>query len=208
MNILFALPLFLLFLGLVGFLLIVVIRGITANRRSEDPRPADHGAEPRGFTAPPEPPEQRGTGVTPIVVATIAALVLIGAATIGVNHVLETKATVTARAVLAERMDSLAEKRQHWRQADRSSIAAEGTREEALRTLDMLQQLYAQEERLWQYLEALDAQQATRSQLVEERAELERRVAEHRRQLEQLDASLDGLRPPEDEDEDIRFSEP
>ncbi len=129
------------------------------------------------------------------------------AATLGASHVARAGAMAEAEAVLAHRSHRVRSGLEHWQTAADRGFAAAGTREEAIRTLEMLQELYAQEQRLWSYLDALEAQHATRSQLAQERGELEARVARHQRQLQELDASLEHLRPPVAEDP-IRFTQP
>ena len=108
----------------------------------------------------------------------------------------------------SERAQRLLQTKQLWEKKELQGIAAEGTRDEALRTVTMLQQLSAQEERLWKYLEALHSQQITRHKLVHEQRELEKRMAEHRRQLEQLNHSINTLRPQDSTAPSIQFQQP
>ncbi|MDA3959147.1 MAG: hypothetical protein PF961_00020 [Planctomycetota bacterium] len=134
--------------------------------------------------------------MTRILLASIAALALVIGAGWGSQRAGDTRREHHASAELVARAASIDTEQRRW-QTTPDGFAATATRDEALRTLGMLRELYAQEERLWTYYQALGQSHQTRSQLTDERAELERRVARHEAHLRELDASLQRLRPPE-----------
>ncbi len=141
--------------------------------------------------------------------ATSFTIILILAGTaLGVSQVMSQQAHIEVKKIINYRSSQIESERNNWKKLDDQGIAAQGNRDEALRTLDMLQDLYAQEKRLWQYYHALDAQLKTRSRLAEERAELEQRITTHESRLRELDASIEHLRPPEDAPPTINFSSP
>lgn len=131
--------------------------------------------------------------------ALTAAVAILASASVGAAHVARAGAEARAEAEIAVRHQVLAQELDHWRGAEGEGFAAAGTATEARRTLELLRELYAQEQRLWDYYHTLEAQHDTRSELARERLELERRVARHEHRLEALDASLERLRPVEDQ---------
>lgn len=142
-----------------------------------------------------------------LTLAICAALALVLGAGWGARLHHDARRAQVASAALQQRAASIEAELRRWRQTDDDGPAAAATRTEALRTLRLLGELYAQEERLWTYYQALGASHRTRSELGAERAELERRIATHQRQLDDLDAALDRLRPPEDPG-GISFTDP
>lgn len=140
-------------------------------------------------------------------IALFAGLTILAAASLGAAHVARAGAQAQAAATLELREQRLQAELADWNRVAPSGIADAATGAEARRTLALLQEVYAQEQRLWAYYETLDAQRATRSQLASERLELERRVARHERELAQLDANLERLRPVDDATPGIDFTD-
>ena len=104
------------------------------------------------------------------------------------------------------RLSLLDQQAGRWSTPDGAGLAARGDADEARRTLALLSELYEQEERLWTYYQALGQRTATRDQLADQKAALERHMAEQRRQLSRLDGELDRLRPPEPGAAPLRFA--
>lgn len=129
--------------------------------------------------------------------AIFVAFALIAATSWGAISVVQTQQQHVDHDLLQARLMLLQDERQRW-QLDQPSVSAAGTSSEAIRTLDLLNELYAQEERLWAYYDAVTRSHTTRSELAQEEAALTRRVAEHRRQLERLEHTIDHLRPASD----------
>jgi len=142
-----------------------------------------------------------------LTLAALFATLLIAATACGARSVLHARAEAEQQALLDARYQMLAEERARWDAGEIDGPAAAGTRGEAVRTLEVLQQLYAQEQRLWTYYDAVARSHATRSELAAEEAALARRVAEHRRHLERLESTMDHLRPPSEEP-GLSFTDP
>ncbi len=88
----------------------------------------------------------------------------------------------------------LMHERQRSRQL-RASVADRSQAEEALKTLDLIDRLYQQEERLWTYYEALHSSAETRQSMLEQRLELERLLHEQEKIQKNINKQLQVLQP-------------
>ena len=77
----------------------------------------------------------------------------------------------------------------------RASVADRSQAEEALKTLDLIDRLYQQEERLWTYYEALHSSAETRQSMLEQRLELERLLYEQEKIQKNINKQLQVLQP-------------
>ena len=129
------------------------------------------------------------------IIAFAATLTLIAIVTVAAGHVAAQREQARPPALTRERAAALDDERPRWLASRHDSVAGAEVATEARRTLDLLDELYRQEARLWSYYDALERSHATRERMIAERQELEHRVAEQRRQLERLDHRLRQLRP-------------
>ncbi len=142
-----------------------------------------------------------------ILAAFIAAACLLLGSTAGAWQLVERHRRTDAQIMLRQRLERLEQETRNWEHLDPASMADQASAREAARTLDMLGQLYRQEERLWAYYDALQHSSRTRRVLVAEQQERDRELTAYRERLARLQHELDRLRPPEEPDA-ITFSDP
>jgi len=142
-----------------------------------------------------------------IILSSIAALILIGATAWSANGLIDQRRALHEQEELQRLRGNIAQEEARWRQMQPDGAAEAGSREEALRTLQLLRELDEQERRLWDYYRAVDAREQVRSRLIEERAALQRRVQQHESRLHALERSTEALRPPEAAIGSIDFSD-
>ncbi len=131
--------------------------------------------------------------------ALIAACAIIAVSSLGALALMERRQESQALAGLRARIEAIDREQQRWRSGGSGSLAQADLAGEAHRTLDLLEELYRQEERLWTYYDALERSSTLQRQFIDERRELEQLLQQRRRQLETLEHSRHSLRPPVDD---------
>ena len=134
-----------------------------------------------------------------IVLSLVAGVILIGATALGATSVMASPPDRPA-APTAVPTHNVSAERQAWQLQASDSMAGSASRDEALRTLAMIEEVRAQEARLWNYYDALKDSHSVREELITHRMELERSIHSQQRRLTELEADLERLRPETDSD--------
>ncbi|MFW5860009.1 MAG: hypothetical protein ACOCYP_08275 [Planctomycetota bacterium] len=127
--------------------------------------------------------------------ALIAACAIIAVSTLGALALMERRQESAALAGLRARIEAIDREQLRWHSEGSGSLAQADLADEAYRTLDLLEELYRQEEQLWTYYDALEHSRTLQRQFIDERRELEQLLHQRRRQLEALERSRHSLRP-------------
>ena len=113
-------------------------------------------------------------GLLSTALAGMIGLGLVGGSVFTAGKLVDRKHADAGVALAQHRAVQLTHELDDWRQVDPGSLADLDSAREARRTLDMLRQLYEQEERLWSYYAALEQSAKTRRHLIEEQQRRER----------------------------------
>lgn len=138
-----------------------------------------------------------------VLIASVLSIAVCLIAAVSAERLLQLRQHQAADVLLQQRRAQLAQALERWQHA--AGPAQQAMAEEARRTIELLEQVYAQEDRLWTYYSALDESVQQRSALANEKARLVENISRHELRLHSLEQDLDRLRP-HDAQEPISFT--
>ena len=131
-----------------------------------------------------------------IIAAFCAAFALVLVTTLACGSVIRERQAYQQHSQLQHRISELDGAVARWTEMhNEQGVAARASRDEALRTLALLQRLYEQEERLWSYYDVVERSHETRTELTESKLAYLERIRQQERELEALEEHVNRLRP-------------